>query len=369
MHIGGVFELFNNLHNDTLSFIYQGSFNDEITERIIDISETNISSKTDQAKIVNKVSVLLAECFQNVIRHSDNPSFKKLSLQNSGIFITRNIGKSYYITSANLIDNKEIKGLKSKLEHINNLSQEKLKQLYISILSNGEFSSKGGAGLGLIEMARKSGQKLEFDFEEINDEFSYFYLQIRLKDPEDTDEAYNNEKISVSIAKNFHRFMNDKNIFIINKGDFSQHTIVPILRMIDDNIQNFSERNYSRKKIFHVLVEILQNVSKHAYELQNTKEGIFMMGRNDDKFYIYTGNFILNTNVDTLKELLNSLNTMKKEQLDELYKLTLHLGVYTSKGGAGLGLIDIARDSADKLHFGFYPVDDKVSFYAVGVKI
>jgi hypothetical protein len=159
------------------------------------------------------------------------------------------------------------------------------------------------------------------------------------------------------------------NIFIIHKGDFSQHTIVPILRMIEDNIRDLADRGYSRKKIFHVLVEILQNVSKHGYEFRNTREGIFMMGLANDKFRIYTGNFILNTHIKQLEELLVSLNTMTKKQLDELYKLTLHLGVYTSKGGAGLGLIDIARDSSEKLFYGFYPVDDKVSFYTIGVQI
>jgi hypothetical protein len=250
MNIEAVYNLFNNLHKDNLSFIYQGSFNDEITERIIDISETSISSKQEQAKMSNKVSFLLAECFQNVIRHGENISLLKHSSEAAGIFITRNIGKSYYISSANLIENKEVDGLKSKLEHINNLTPEELKAMYINVLSDSEFSNKGGAGLGLIEMARKSGQKLDFDFEVIDKEFSYFYLQIKLKSPEESNGSP--EGIDVKVAKDFHHMMTDDNIFIINKGDFSQHTVVPILRMIEDNLHNYiGEINTSKKKIFH----------------------------------------------------------------------------------------------------------------------
>ena len=44
------------------------------------------------------------------------------------------------------------------------------------MLSTAEFSKKGGAGLGLIEMAKKTGNKLDYDFITLDDEFSYFIL-------------------------------------------------------------------------------------------------------------------------------------------------------------------------------------------------
>jgi hypothetical protein len=366
MNIDTVYDLFQNLHNDNLSFIYQGSFNDEITERIIDISESNISGKQQQIKIGNKVSFLLAECFQNVIRHGENISFKKFTVESSGIFITRNIGKSYYISSANLIDNRDVESLKLKLEQINQLNPEELKRLYLNNLESSDFSKRGGAGLGLIEMARRSGQKLEFDFETVDNEVSFFYLQIKLQNPDEID---SNESINVNVAKDFHHTMTIDNIFIIHKGDFSQHTIVPILRMIEDNLNNQVEKNASKKKIFHALVEILQNVSKHAYEKDNIREGIFMIGKMGEKFLVYTGNYIQNSNVQTLKEYIGNLNGMTKNELVELYKMNLHMGTTTSGDGPGLGLVDIARDSEGGLDFSFIPVDDNLSFYALGVKI
>jgi hypothetical protein len=369
MNIGGVYELFSNLHNDNLSFIYQGSFNDEITERIIDISETNLLNKNEQHTISNKVSFLLAECFQNVVRHTENPALKQLSVENSGIFITRNIGNSYYITSANIINNKEKEELRIKLLEINNMTQEDLKFLYMHVLSNNAYTNKGGAGLGLIEMARKSGEKLDFDFETIDDEYSYFYFQIKLKSPGEVESKETAASVGVEVAKNFHRIMSHENIFIIHKGDFSQHTIIPILRMIEDNVYGSTDNTYSRKKIFHILVEILQNISKHAFEWNKVREAIFMMGRIENRFMVYTGNYILNSQIETLKEHLENLNSMTKQELSELYKLTLHIGTYTSKGGAGLGLIDVARDSSESIKYTFIPVDDEISFYSLGVVI
>jgi hypothetical protein len=367
MNINAVYNVFNNLHNDNLSFIYQGSFNDEITERIIDISETNISSKQEQVKMSNKVSFLLAECFQNVIRHGESPSFKKISPEATGVFITRNIGKSYYISSANLIENKEVKGLKKKLEQINNLSPEELKQMYIGVLSKGELSKRGGAGLGLIEMARKSGQKLDFDFESVDNEYSYFYLQIKLKSPDETNG--NPEEVDVKVAKEFHHLMTEDNIFIIHKGDFSQHTIVPILRMIEDNLHNHAEKSVSKKKIFHALVEILQNISKHAMETNGMREGIFIMGKKNGNFLVYTGNYITPLHTSALGSHIDSLNSLSKEELLELYKLTLHLGSTNFDGNSGLGLIDVARDCSEKIQYSFTKIDKDTSFYALGIVI
>jgi hypothetical protein len=366
MNIQNVYQLFSNLHKDNLSFIYQGSFNDEITERIIDISESTIAAMHEQQKISNKVSFLLAECFQNVIRHGDF-TMKSVSPDSTGIFVTRNIGKSYYISSANLIANKDVEDLREKLEQLNLMTPEELKKLYLDVLTHNEISNKGGAGLGLIEMARKSGQKLEFEFEEVDANFSYFYLQIKLKTPELNQEI--SEHINLNVAKEFHRMMTMDNIFIIHKGDFSQHTIIPILRMIEDNLHNNKERGSSRKKVFHALVEILQNVNKHALDINDTREGIFMMGKSDNKFLVYTGNYIYNNKVEMLSEHIDNLNNMNKDELFELYKLTLHLGTSSPSGNAGLGLIDIARDSCEKLQYNFVPIDEKKSFYALGVMV
>ncbi len=48
------------------------------------------------------------------------------------------------------------------MEQINNLDKDGLKDLYKEIIKNTTISEKGGAGLGFVDMARKSGQPLEY---------------------------------------------------------------------------------------------------------------------------------------------------------------------------------------------------------------
>ncbi len=46
------------------------------------------------------------------------------------------------------------------------------------ILNHQRISSKGGGGLGLVDIARKTGNKLGYTFKKYNDKYSFFYLDI-----------------------------------------------------------------------------------------------------------------------------------------------------------------------------------------------
>ena len=43
------------------------------------------------------------------------------------------------------------------------------------------ISSKGGAGLGIIDMALKSGNKFEYSFNQIDDSNSFFTLKVKVE--------------------------------------------------------------------------------------------------------------------------------------------------------------------------------------------
>jgi len=369
------FDFYQYLKNDNLSFIYQGEFNDNITDRILSLTESNIDNVSELRKLKKKVSSIMVESFQNIVRHQDGP-IEENRMDQSGVFLIRNIGDTFYITSTNLIENTKIDLLKSALIKVNSLDRDELKDFYLEILSNEELSGKGGAGLGLIEMARKSGQRLEFDFDKVSDRFSFFYLQIKLQkkellSSEGTKKSVHKD-LSLDVSKEIHKTMRSNNVLLIYKGDFAQNSIKPILRMIEENIERQDEEFSVKKKVFLVLVEILQNISKHSSSLNSDevyKEGIFLIGKKDDQYYISSGNLIENKKIDSLKNHLNKLNGLDKDSLKGLHKKILKESKISTKGGAGLGLVFIARKSSEKIRFDFISIDDKSSFFSLKVQI
>ena len=78
------------------------------------------------------------------------------------------------LKTSNPVRVKDIDDIKRKIDLVNNKSREELKRLYVETITNGQFSAKGGAGLGFIEMAKTSENDLKYSFENISDEFSLY---------------------------------------------------------------------------------------------------------------------------------------------------------------------------------------------------
>ena len=155
--------------------VYEGKFTPQTTKSVLHLAERNIDSINDDAVIKRKVFNVLVECLQNVVKHGEmieNPSADQVP----SLMIGRE-EDHYAIVSGNAIPTESVRKLKSRIDKINTLDKEGLKDLYKKIMRDNTVSEKGGAGLGLIDMARKSGGQLSYDFSVIDNEFSYFSLK------------------------------------------------------------------------------------------------------------------------------------------------------------------------------------------------
>ncbi len=130
--------------------------------------------------IIKNVYSAAVESLDNVFKHSDyREANDELTKKYPPHFIFETAGNTITINVRNLVLSKNINDLKVQLDKINSLKAGKLNQLYKSTLRNAQISDKGGAGLGLIIIAKVSGQRIKYDFEKINEKFSYFALQIK----------------------------------------------------------------------------------------------------------------------------------------------------------------------------------------------
>lgn len=358
---------FDILKDDNQCILYSGNFNDDVTDRVIQLAEHNINIQKEKIKIKKRVSYLLAECFQNIIRHGNFKNSDDQLMSDIGFFMSRNSKGKYFITSGNLIDNRHVEKLEGQLKQVNNLNQEELKLLYRKVITEGEMSKKGGAGLGLIDMARKSGRKLGYKFQNFNATYSLFYNQILL---DSEVEIEKNDQFSgdIEFAIDLHNAMVQNNIILLQKGDFSRDSIIPILNIMENNVRSALENSYLMKEIFHIMVELLQNIGRHGYEVGQEKEGIFALLKNGTEYAISTGNYVANEKVESFKELLSRINGMTKDELKNAYIELLRNGDVTENGGAGIGLIDIARLANENFEYQFTKIDKMKSFFTIKVK-
>ena len=57
---------------------------------------------------------------------------------------------------------------------------DELKIYYRDMLGGSKLSKKGGAGLGIIDIARKSKNKIEFNIKNVSENYSFVSLGITL---------------------------------------------------------------------------------------------------------------------------------------------------------------------------------------------
>jgi len=172
----------------------------------------------------------------------------------------------------------------------------------------------------------------------------------------------------------FYDKMERNNIMLSFKGDITSELLTSILQIMESKLDNLQEEPKIKKKVYNVLVECLQNLYHHLDEVapeqsDAIRSAIFMIGKLDNQYNIVTGNYIKKENVEGLKKRLEDINLLSKEELKEYYKAVLNNGEMSMKGGGGLGMIDIARKTGEKLNFNFSPVDDKFSFFSLNIKI
>lgn len=271
-------EYYHRFKNDDLTFAYLGSFKDSIVEKIIDLSEAFLE-KNQLGGIKKRAIFLVAECFQNVARHGIDNKLKNSDVKLKNAFFMRMKDSLLHIASANLIRNDKIEMLTQKIEYLNKLSKNDLSQLYKNILEEGKFSDKGGASLGLIEMARKTGNKLNFHFEPDTKDHSVFYIMLSFGPPGIIVTKENKKTIFNEIIQLDNELFNS-NQYLLYKSDFTHETLIPIIQMIENNLNESDYPFATKRNLFHASVEMMQNISKHGLKRNNKKTGVFSFGRN-----------------------------------------------------------------------------------------
>lgn len=178
------------------------------------------------------------------------------------------------------------------------------------------------------------------------------------------------KSIDMKFVFDFHQEMLAQNLILVYEGDFTQDITNTVLSMTRKNLETDGEENTIKKKVFNIMVECLQNIAKHASNSDSdTRSAIFMIGKIDGDYIITTGNAIQKEAADALEKKLDHINELDKDGLKALYKETRLNSALSDKGGAGLGFIDIARKSGNKLKYNFKFEKGDAGFFSFQTRI
>lgn len=188
-----------------------------------------------------------------------------------------------------------------------------------------------------------------------------------------TPQPYNNftqgEKGPIEAALETHQLLSNKNTLMAFTGHFDHLLTTLLLVNIKSKLSVMEASTGIDKKVYSVLVECIENVSKHSFQ-ENSKYSVstLLLSKSDSKYIIVTGNYIQSSEIPLLKHKLEKVLTSDHAQLKQMYRDQI-LSKRTEENNAGLGLIDIAIKSGNQIKYEFLPLTESTTFYILQTEI
>jgi len=173
-----VYELHKEMTQNNIILTYEGYFSQDITKSVLAMTEKKFDADGLDASVKKKVFNIMVETLQNICKHqfADEDELR----ETPAIFMIGFEDGDYLILSGNPLSSSKVDNIKARIEKVNSLDKDGLKQLYKEARLGSTISDVGGAGLGFIDIARKSGNPLVYNFSKINEQLSYYTLMVRV---------------------------------------------------------------------------------------------------------------------------------------------------------------------------------------------
>ncbi len=174
---------------------------------------------------------------------------------------------------------------------------------------------------------------------------------------------------NLEFIQKYHCLLMGQKIIVAYGGEIKNGVVSNVLSIIDNSM--VAETNLSlKRRVLQVVVECIQNIERHASEfIDPENKASFLVFKKENDYLVSFCNSIHNENISGLKEKMDKINSLNKEELGEFYKTSLRNNTISDKGGAGLGLIEISRKSGSKINYLFEPINNENSSFSLMVKI
>jgi len=168
-----------------ISVIYSGPIWDggvegmaEMLQRRLDVDNlTRTASKSIFSVFVEQMHNML---MYSAEKESFGPKDDPMDVS-KGLFVMGKTENAYFIKTGNVVTEYSANVLEERIDHLNSLSKDDLKQYFKERRkSNNDNPESRGAGIGLIEIARRATSKIGYKFTPHGDGLMYFSMTVEI---------------------------------------------------------------------------------------------------------------------------------------------------------------------------------------------
>ncbi|MBS0194686.1 MAG: SiaB family protein kinase [Proteobacteria bacterium] len=159
---------------------FNGSFSHGIVEELGTAVKKYLESAEGKPSAMMDVFSVYIEAAQNVRNYSERRLAAGADRQemDANILVISRRDDHYEVSAGNAIDSADIQPLTERLQRLAGMDKAQMKACYKEQLRKERGPEANGAGLGLIEMARRASAPLQYRFTPTDDGGAYFSLSV-----------------------------------------------------------------------------------------------------------------------------------------------------------------------------------------------
>ncbi|WP_449225612.1 SiaB family protein kinase [Azospirillum argentinense] len=164
-------------------FSFSGYLSEGILYSLGEALREKMTLEETDGPTVRRVFAVFVEQMQNIIRYSAEKvtGAREKAVELSAGMVTIGMeGGKVFIVCGNTVYNADVPRLRDRLEHLKSLDKDAIKTYYREQLREAPEEGARGANIGLIEIARRASEPIEYDFLEMDEGKSFFCLKARI---------------------------------------------------------------------------------------------------------------------------------------------------------------------------------------------
>jgi hypothetical protein len=161
-------------------FAYSGYVTEAVLNGLGEALKQKLTIEDAGTKTMRSVFAVFVEQMQNIIRYSAErlpPGGEDAGTLRYGLLTIAQDEGDYVVYTGNVVRREDVERMRLHLDELLALDKRELRTRYKEQLKATPGELRRGAGIGLIEIARRASRPLEFDFIDLDDTTAFFALK------------------------------------------------------------------------------------------------------------------------------------------------------------------------------------------------
>lgn len=171
-----VWDTFRDISRNEPILVYEGVVTHQVMKAFSEMVQEQMEKNREPENVQRRLYHIMVESLQNINRHAESGQSPATNYPGRGAVILVRKPQDYELITVNRIRRHQVEELKGLMDEIHPLDKEQLGELYKKQMLESSLSEKGGAGLGLIDIMRKTGSRMTCDFLDTKDDDDAFLI-------------------------------------------------------------------------------------------------------------------------------------------------------------------------------------------------